>query len=358
MSAQYSTPVGVIEGFFGKSWNWDDRAEHAEFLAGLGFGFYVYAPKGDPYLRQRWREDWPDAEAGRIAEIAGIYRRNGVDFGIGLSPYELYFDDIAPESAALRAKVRRLNDIGPGILCIQFDDMRGAVPDLAEKQLRIIDLICETSTASRFIVCPTYYSFDPILEKVFGTMPDDYLARLGRQIDPKIDIFWTGPQVCSRRYPESHLAEVAALLRRLPFLWDNYPVNDSQTMAPFLHVGPFRDRPPSLLGLIAGHAVNPMNQARLSQIPLCTLADSYSQGAAYDPDRSFEAACRDRCGTTLGSMVIEDFDLFQKIGLQQMTAAARNGAIRRYAEFWDNPFAGEILRWLEGDYAFDPACLT
>ena len=57
-------------------------------------------------------------------------------------------------------------------------------------------------------------------------------------------------------------------------------------------------------------------------------------------------------------MVIEDFDLFQKTGLEKMTAAARKAAIRRYADFRDNPFANEILRWLEGDYTFDPACLT
>jgi hypothetical protein len=134
-------------------------------------------------------------------------------------------------------------------------------------------------------------------------------------LDPQIDIFWTGPKVCSRHYPEAHLAEVAALIRRPPFLWDNYPVNDSAAMAPFLHLGPFRDRPASLQRAIAGHAVNPMNQAWLSRIPLLSLADSYRGGPHYDPDSSFTAACLELCDTVLGHMLIHDSKLFQKTGL-------------------------------------------
>jgi hyaluronoglucosaminidase len=350
-------PVGVIEGFFGKPWSWDDRAAYAAFLSGLGFGFYIYAPKQDRYLRQNWRKAWPETTAERAAAISRIYRDNGLKFGIGLSPFELHRDDKAGNAAALRRKARELNRAAPDILCIQFDDMRGATPDLAEQHARIVDEICNASTAGKFIVCPTYYSFDPILEKIFGAAPDNYLADLGRLLDPRIDIFWTGPHICSRRYPTPHLARVAELLRRHPFLWDNYPVNDSAAMAPFLHLGPFRDRPRSLRSKIAGHAVNPMNQPWLSRIPLCSLADSYAAGPAYDPDRSFVAACNTLCGAELGRMVIDDADLFQETGLAEMKSDDRNAAIERYRAFGGNPYANEILGWLKGNYTFDPACL-
>lgn len=358
MTGRYRIPVGVIEGFFGKPWSWEDRASYADFLRGLGFGFYIYAPKDDRYLRQRWREAWPQATVERAAALGGIYRDKGVEFGIGLSPFELHLDDGAGNAAALRAKVRQLNEVGPEILCILFDDMRGNTPDLAARQAGIADEICGASTADSFIVCPSYYSFDPIVEKVFGAMPEGYLADLGRLLDPRIDIFWTGPKVCSRRYPEAHLAEVAALLRRRPFLWDNYPVNDSAATAPFLHLGPFRDRPAGLQQLISGHAVNPMNQAWLSRIPLQSLADSYGQGPGYDSFASFTAACRAHCDAALGRMLIDDFKLFQKTGLKKMTAEERDALRRRYGAFRGNPHADEVLRWLEGEYAFDPACLT
>ena len=354
----YKIPVGVIEGFFGVPWSWEDRASYAEFLFGLGYGFYIYAPKDDRYLRQRWRESWPEATAEQVAALRAIYRAKSVEFGVGLSPFELHLDDRAGNATELRAKVLQLNEVGPEILCILFDDMRGNSPDLATQQARTVDEICGVSTASNFLVCPSYYSFDPVIEKVFGDMPENYLGDLGRMLDPQIDIFWTGPKVCSRRYPEAHLAEVAALLRRQPFLWDNYPVNDSATMAPFLHLGPFRDRPASLQRAIAGHAINPMNQAWLSRIPLLSLADSYREGPHYDPDGSFTAACLELCDTVLGQMLIHDSKLFQKTGLGGMSGDERGALSERYSAFQGNPYADEVLGWLAGDYTFDPACLT
>lgn len=358
MTGPFRIPVGVVEGFFGRSWSWDDRAACAGFLGGLGFDFYIYAPKDDRHLRRRWREPWPAETAARIAELAEICRGRDLRFGIGLSPFELHLRNVRDDRAALQAKTRQLNQAGPDILCILFDDMRGDTPDLAGRQARIVDEICAVSTAKAFIVCPTYYAFDPVLEDVFGPMPDGYLAELGRLLDPDIDIFWTGPKVCSRRYPPEHLDEVAALLRRKPFLWDNYPVNDGAAMAPFLHLGPFRDRPPALQQRLAGHAVNPMNQAWLSRIPLCSLADSYRLGAAYDPEAAFAAACRHQCGDELGAMLAADLALFQQTGLENLTADARQALERRYGDFRGHACADEVLGWLAGDFAFDPACLT
>jgi hypothetical protein len=358
MSEPYRIPVGVIEGFFGRPWSWEVRAAYAPFLRELGFGFYIYAPKDDRYLRQRWREPWPQATCEQAAALVRSYREAGLRFGIGLSPFELHLEDGGAHGAALAAKVRQLNDVGPDILAILFDDMRGQAPDLATRQVRIVDAVTAASTAASFLVCPTYYSFDPLLERVFGAQPEGYLAELGRLLDPRIDIFWTGPQVCSRRYPEDHLTEVAALLRRKPFLWDNYPVNDSAAMAPFLHLGPFRDRPAALQDLIAGHAVNLMNQAWLSRIPLRTLADSYAEGADYDPEASFAAACRGVGDPALGEMLIEDRALFQETGLERLTPEQRRTLSRRYAGFAGNPYADEVLGWLAGDYAFDPDCIT
>ncbi len=353
-----SAPVGIIEGFFGKPWSWDDRTAYAGFLAELGFQFYIYAPKDDRLLRQRWREPWPEATMEVATSTAAAYREKGVKFGIGLSPFELHLQDPAANTADLREKVRQLNDVGPEILCILFDDMRGDDPELASRQAAIADEICAVSTADHFIACPSYYSFDPVIERVYGTRPQGYLADLGRLLDPEIDIFWTGPRVCSRSYPKAHLDEVADLLRRRPFLWDNYPVNDSKLMSPFLHLGPFHDRPAELREQIAGQAVNPMNQAWLSRLPLHSLATSYELGDAYDPAAAYATACRALCGEALAEALISDFEIFQKKGLEGMDATERDAMDKRYGAFRGDPYAAEVLRWLAGDYVFDPACLT
>ena len=47
--------LGLIEGFYGKPWSWQERAETVSWLGARGFRFYLYAPKADTHLRRRWR---------------------------------------------------------------------------------------------------------------------------------------------------------------------------------------------------------------------------------------------------------------------------------------------------------------
>src|SRR5690606_15582159 len=124
----------------------------------------------------------------------------------------------------------------PDILCLLFDDMRGDIPHIARIQADLTRRATELSSASKVMLCPTYYSDDPVLEKVFGPRPQDYWPSLKREIDPEVDIFWTGPRVCSDSYPLAHLDEIAERLGRQPVLWDNYPVNDGAVKSRHLHL--------------------------------------------------------------------------------------------------------------------------
>ena len=64
--------------------------------------------------------------------------------------------------------------------------MKVDIPDLANTQADIFETIAYASTARRIILCPTYYSTDPNLEKVFGSMPDRYWEVLGERIDLRL----------------------------------------------------------------------------------------------------------------------------------------------------------------------------
>jgi len=350
--------IGVLEGFFGRPWPWTAREATVDFLLQQGLDFYIYAPKADRFLRKAWTEPWPKADFERLAMLSQAYRDAGLGFGLGFSPFEIYLEDPANQRSALQTKVAELNRIAPSILSIQFDDMHGAVPELAERQARAIGEIVAASTAERFIVCPTYYSDDARLEKVFGAMPAGYLEDFGRLLDPAVDIYWTGPKIFSDSYPSDHLARVTEQLRRKPFLWDNYPVNDSAKTSNFLHLTGFSGRPPRLKTEAAGHAVNPMNQAWLSRIPIASLADSYSQGAAYDPLASSAAACRRYGKGALGEALLADLPTFQDEGLTALDASTREELIERYSAFGGNPYAAEVIDWLRDGYAFDPSCLS
>jgi hypothetical protein len=344
-----STPeLGLIEGFFGLPWSWEERRETVSVLAPRGYGFYVYAPKADAYLRKRWQAPHPAAEMEALASLRAHCRAEGVRFGLGLSPFELHLHEGGDWKKPLAAKLDALAELEPDDLAILFDDMRGDIPDLAERQAAIVQFAAEHGCARRLLFCPSYYSDDPILDLAFGQRPSDYLQDLGRLLDPAIGVFWTGEEVCSAEYSPGHLARVAEALRRKPMLWDNYPVNDGARMAQHLHLRAFSGRPASIAAHIAGHAINPASQAVLSRIPALTLAESYAAGEAYQYVAAFERAAEAVLGPALARRVRLDLIVLQDRGRDRL--GDRLDRLReRYAAF-DHPGAREIVAWLDGKW--------
>ena len=340
--------LGLIEGFFGRPWSWADRQWAVRFLRPHGYCFYLYAPKADPWLRRRWQEPHPEAELAELAALRDVCRASGVRFGIGLSPFELHLHPERGWHERLATKLAALALLKPDDLAILFDDMRGDVPDLAERQAAIVHYAAERGIADRIYCCPSYYSDDPILDVAFGARPAFYLEQMGRLLDPAIRIFWTGEEVCSREYTPGHLARVAGQMRRKPVLWDNYPVNDGARMSQHLHLRGFTGRPASIAGQIAGHGVNPASQPLLSRIPALTLAESYARGDGYEYRAAFERAARAVLGDDLAERVGRDLLTLQDRGLDRL--AERRAVLRtRYAAF-DHPAAREILAWLDGQW--------
>jgi hyaluronoglucosaminidase len=338
---------GIIEGFFGRQWSWQTRQAYASFLKQNNYQYYLYAPKADKYLRRQWSEPWPAEEYINLQQLSQVYQQAQVAWGIGITPFEIHhnFDD--QSKAKLDAKIRSINNLQPDILAILFDDMRGDFPRLSQIQADVTHQIMEQSTASSFIMCPTYYSTDPVLDRVFGDRPSLYLETLGQLLDPAVDIFWTGEKVCSTTYPATHLQQIAAQLGRKPVIWDNYPVNDGAKLCQFLHLRPFGESAAHLATETAGQAINPMNQAYLSQIPLMTLTGNSSL---------FSTACA-LGGEVFATYLVEDVVDFQDRGLEQLSTARKNELIDRYEPF-KTAYSQEIIDWLLGKYPFDPACLT
>ncbi len=346
---------GLIEGFYGKPWSWENRHHYADFLKQQGYGFYIYAPKSDLKLREHWQQAWTEQEKAKLVALADEYHKNGLKFGIALSPYQLYTHWNADTRDKLRSKIQEINDIKPDILCVLFDDMRGDLPELAGTQAEICDFIGEQSTAEQLIMCPTYYSDDPILDKIFGQRPADYLAELGQQLDKKYDVFWTGPQVWSVAYPPDHLLGVTELLGRKPTIWDNYPVNDMKNW-PYLFLKPFENRLWQMKELTAGHMVNPMNQAFLSKIPLSTLPAMYQQEKKYHPDQVLAQVLSQLCEADLASAIAADLNDFQFNGIKSFSPERMKQLQNKYRKF-NSPFAEEIRDWLAGEYEHTSANL-
>ncbi len=358
MNTIYTPPLGIIEGFFGRSWSWAEREMYAKFFALNKIDFYIYAPKSDAFLRKHWQQDWPAEIKQKLKELRANYKIAQIDFGIGLSPHEIYIDNTHDNRAHLIARVKQINELSPDILCLLFDDMRGDIPNLAKLQIDYMHEVAAISTAKRIIFCPTYYSFDPVLEKVFGKMPDNYWQDLNKDLDKKIDIFWTGEKVCSTEYSIHHLNEVSDLLGRKPFLWDNYPVNDGALKANLLHLRAVNQSHSQIQNNVAGHALNPMNQPWLSQLALASLPRAYGEREKYNPEKACVEITNKLCGEELARHLLQDIPLLQDKGLAKISDEKKAELLKRYSAFPQNPFCTEIIDWLNGGYVFDPACLT
>jgi hypothetical protein len=348
--------LGIIEGFYGTPWSWDARRFVTRFLAPHGYHFYLYAPKGDAFLRRRWQEPYPQHDVDELKRFAKHCAAVNVRFGVGLSPYEIYrsFDDAA--RSALSDKLATLDDIGVRDLAILFDDMRGDMPGLAAQQVEIVHWILARSRADRIIMCPTYYSSDPVLDRIFGARPADYLETLGRELQHDVHVFWTGEEICSRALSVGDLARTAELLQRNPFVWDNYPVNDTARMSRFLHLRGFTGRSAAIAQHMSAHGVNPALQPTLSLIPALTLVDSYRRGDDYAYGASSEVAAQLVLGEQLAALVREDLLWFADVGRDRLDAERVSLLRARYAGF-DQEGAKEIVAWLDGGYVITDAII-
>jgi hyaluronoglucosaminidase len=394
-----SFKTGLIEGFYGLEWDFSTRLNTVDFLKSIQADFYIYAPKADKKLREDWIQNWSTEQTQSIKKLAQKCAQESISFGVGLSPFELYHKWNSESKKALKDKIEELNECGVDFLSILFDDMQGDRSQMAHIQADIAHFACEHSKATHFAMCPTYYSDDPVLVSLFGAMPPQYLEDLGKALDPKIDIFWTGPTVCSANYPRQHLQNINKILGRKPLIWDNYPVNDGVRMAPFLHLSPFSGRE-YVQEFCSGIGINPMVEPYLSRISMATLAhnlagDSLSQeeligllskmmsvelasqivsdiptfhkrgiGLGSNPEASLRWARR--ILNASGFTALEDSQKQQIRDYQnrfeaQLTTALSDKEKSKYTQIYsqftasqDAPFAQEILEWLSGRYEFDP----
>ncbi len=339
---------GLIEGFYGPLWAFAERDALAERLAAAGYGFWHYAPKADPGIRARWREPWPRAHAEALQAFAAHCGALGLRFGIGLSPAGLAADAPDTDWRALAARLAEFDAIGIDDLVIGFDDLHVDTPDPATDQTRIVEWMAARTSAARVIVCPTWYSDDPVLDRLFGQRPRGYLETLGRALDQRIGVYWAGEEICPREIAPRPIERIAERLRRPPWLWDNYPVNDGARACDHLHLRPFTGRPAALAERIAAHAINPALQPTLSAIPALTLPLRYRFGDDFAYMQAFHEAAQTVLGPELAVCLAEDIALLEDAGRDRL-GDRLTGLRARYAAF-GHPGAREIVQWLDGGY--------
>ena len=287
---------GVIEGFYGNPWTHAQRLGAVRFIGARGMNTFVYGPKGDALLRVRWRESYGDEELARLAELVAVGVQAGVEIVYAISPGLSIRYASAADHAALLAKLEQVATLGVTQFALLLDDLpvglahdvdRAAFADIEEAHAALAAIVAAGLGPSRtLLVCGLVYH---------GRGDEPYLARLGAELDPRVDLCWTGRAICSPVLELDDARRFERTARRPPLYWDNYPVNDL-AMSWELHIGPYRGRDATLHEAARGILANPMELAEASMIPLATIADYLTDPAAYDPEASFARAIRDVAG--------------------------------------------------------------
>ena len=289
---------GIVEGFFGPLWSMAHRKAMFEFGAARGMNTYLYAPKDDPYHRERWTEPYPRNQWQALLQLIRQAQARRIDFVYGFHPGKgLCFSDKTPVRTLL-AKASRFYDAGVRTFAVLFDDIPSNLDSnkdrknfrqsLARAEGSWLQEIQATQPWRdvEWWICPSYYTADPLLARLFGPFEPDFLEILGEYLPPNVACFWTGPSVVSKRISLSQAQKTAKRLKHRLLLWDNYPVNDL-SMRDELHLGPLQGRDPKLPRAVYAYLSNPLLQERLSFIPLATCFDYAADPAHYQPESSW-----------------------------------------------------------------------
>ncbi len=284
---------GVVEGFYGRAYDEGERLALIDEIGERGMNAYLYAPKDDPLQRERWREPYPDRDLERFAQWISRGEAVGVRVGFALSPGLSIHYSAREDVELLCAKFTRFLELGCRFFSLQLDDVpstlqhdddRAAFETLADAHVSLAHAVANAiGEASTLWIAPTDYA---------GTGGSPYLETLGAELDPRIEVAWTGRTVVSPTVTADEARERARCLRRRILLWDNYPVTDGP-MRPMLHLGPYTGRSADLVESVSGVMLNPMEFPRASRTALFTACDFLADPAAYDPEASFVRATRD-----------------------------------------------------------------
>ncbi|GAB7030171.1 beta-N-acetylglucosaminidase domain-containing protein [Streptomyces platensis] len=295
---------GVIEGFYGTPWSHRARLDQLDFYGAHKLNTYVYSPKDDAYLREKWRDPYPTDRLGQLKELVDRARARHVDFTYALSPGLSVCYSSDTDLKALTAKFQTLWDIGVRDFAVPLDDISYTHWNCAADQERFgtgggaagaaqahllnrvnQDFIAGHPGARPLEMVPTEY---------YDVKPTPYKKALATQLDENVVVEWTGVGVIAPTMTVAQAEQAREVFGHPILTWDNYPVNDYVTSR--LLLGPFNGREKGLPGKLAGITANPMIQPAASKIALYTVADYAWNDRAYDARTSWGAALDELAG--------------------------------------------------------------
>ena len=306
---------GVIEGFYGTPWTFEQRADLMKFCRAHNLNAYIYAPKDDPYHRDKWREPYPADKLAALKKLVNTANKNGVRFIFAVSPgLDLHYDGKKGEEdfALLLKKLDAVYNLGVRYFAVFFDDLKddkGRHHEDGKQQAEFLNRLQENLREKHFDVEPLltvpteYYRRDML--KADGSAKN-YTADFAANLAENIVVLYTGDGVVCDGISDEDFSAACEIYRRDLGIWWNYPVNDYAVTADGnrnakLALGAIEKLPARNVQAIF---FNPMGQYELSKIALATGANYANSPETYDADKAWDAALENQFGKLAPAMKI------------------------------------------------------
>lgn len=292
---------GTIEGFYGAPWTHAERLDQMDFYGDVKANTYIYAPKDDPYHRDKWRDPYPADKLAELGELVARATANHVRFTFALSPgVSICYSDQADRDV-LKQKLQALYDLGARAFSIPLDDISytrwNCAADeaaygpagrtaAAKAQVDLLNHLQRTFIATHEGARPLQ-----MVPTEYGDLTDTtYKQTMRESLDPAVEVMWTGTDTVPPEITNAQAEKAAELFGRKVFVWDNYPVNDYGNTSGRLLLAPYDKRESGLAAHLSGIVANPMNQPYASKVAVFGTADFTWNDKAYDARKSWPRA--------------------------------------------------------------------
>lgn len=279
---------GFIEGYYGIPWSNEDRMSLMKFGGDFKMTSYIFAPKDDPYHKEKWREEYPAKELAEITEMVKVGNEAKCRFVWTAHPFMGGFNanNADAEIQALLKKFEQLYKAGVRQFGVLGDDVGQLNKDIVVKMMQEVSKWAKAKgDVYDTVFCPAGYNH---------SWQGDYseLNKYDKEFPEDIKIFWTGEAVCQpveqktlNHFRKHNLNGQAT--RRSPLFWLNWPVNDINGQRLMMGKGSLLHTDITLEDL-AGVVTNPMQEAEASKVAIFAVADYAWNVKAFDDDKSWE----------------------------------------------------------------------
>ena len=275
---------GFVEGFYGYPWSFEDRLSLMSESSNFKMNTYIYAPKDDPYHKDRWRELYPADKAEELHQLAEEGKKDNMSFCWSVHPGYGFNYSNDDDYNALINKFDQLYDLGVRQFGISYDDLSGYVSgqqhaDLINRVNR--EWVQVKGDVKPLIVVGTRYC------NGWGPSMSSYFRPFWQTLDSDVVVMWTGANTMSAITKDAYnwpKTQTGVNDKNLAAWW-NYPVNDycdgNLMMSPLENLDNDVDN-------LSGFFLNPMSQAEASKVAIFSGADYSWNTPAYDYNESFK----------------------------------------------------------------------